>query len=116
MTDAPRQRDELGRWLPGVSGNRNGRKSLAAELPFIEGIKQGASADTVAKIIEMLGKYALDKKSLQAAALYLQYTVPLPAKTVINQSGALGEIEDDEAAQIVRDAADFLQANDDRSA
>ncbi len=94
----PIPRNEKGYPLPGYSLNPAGRKPLAAEMPFIEGIKQGASAETVAQIIEMLGNYAIEKKSLQAASLYLMYTVPPPAKTLVTQSadGNLGDLQDEQ--------------------
>src|SRR5579862_5616625 len=62
------KRDSFGRFAKGNAGGP-GRPPLAAELPFIEGVKAAASAEKVAQVLDKLCALAL-KGNVQAAALY----------------------------------------------
>ncbi len=74
-------RDAKGRFIKGVSGNPQGRPSLAAELPFKEGIKQGATPEMVKQVIEKLHSLALEG-DVQAARTFLEYTCGKPTQLV----------------------------------
>jgi hypothetical protein len=70
-------RDNLGRFQRGHSLPGPGRPALAAELPFVEGIKAAGSAEKVAKVLERLAELAL-KGNVYAATVYLSYTIGKP--------------------------------------
>jgi hypothetical protein len=74
-------RDTKGRFIKGQSRNPQGRPSLAAELRFKEGIKQGARPEMVKQVIKKLYDLA-QGGDVQAARTFLEYTCGKPAQTV----------------------------------
>jgi hypothetical protein len=74
-------RDASGRFVKGGAGISPGRPPLAAELPYIDGLKAAVTAERVATVLDRLFEDAI-KGNVNAAKIFLSYAVGNPAVKV----------------------------------
>jgi hypothetical protein len=78
---SPVIRDDQGRFVKGSGSPSPGRPSLAADLPYLEGLKVAVTAEKVATVLERLYEDAM-KGNIHAARIFLSYALGNPAQHV----------------------------------